>query len=507
MWIIALNLVQGFGWFALGCFTLHYLWLLAVWIRRGRQPPRALRQFERLPFVTIQLPVFNERYVVGRLLEAVARLDYPEDRLEIQVLDDSTDDTTELIAQQVVALQEQGRLIYHVRRGHRSGFKAGALAEGLGQAQGEFLAVFDADFVPPPDFLQRTIHYFTDPAIGMVQTRWGHLNRTDSFLTRAEALMLDGHFLIEQVARSRGGVFFNFNGSAGVWRKQTILDAGGWQSDTLAEDLDLSYRAQLKGWRFAYVSDVVVPAELPANMSSLKGQHRRWAQGSIQTALKLLPAVLQSREPVRVKIEACFHFGNWLHYPLGLLAALLILPQLIVNGSPLGPQGAQVWGGAISLLLLATTAVFHAAAQRQARGLRWAFLLEIPILMAVSVGLALNNTCAILDALRGAPWSFHRTPKYSGRYADVKSSGYRASANARWWWTEVVLGLYLCVALGYAASRAFYTVVPFLLPLSAGFLYSGFSALAPGGSLRAAPDARPLTASMEPLAAGQRSLL
>ena len=499
MWIAILNIVQGFGWLALACFSLHYLWLLAVWIRHVRRPPRPIRQFEQLPFVTIQLPVFNERYVVERLLEAAAQLDYPRDRLEIQVLDDSTDDTTDLIAQQVEALQAQGHLIDHVRRTHRSGFKAGALAEGLSRSQGEFLAVFDADFVPPPDFLRRTIHHFTNPAIGMVQTRWGHLNRSESFLTRAEALMLDGHFLIEQVARSRGGVFFNFNGSAGIWRKRTILEAGGWQSDTLAEDLDLSYRAQLKGWRFVYLNDVVVPAELPADMSSLKSQHRRWAQGSIQAARKLLPSVLRSREPLRVKIEACFHFGNWLHYPLGLLAAVLILPQLIVmaHSSLLSPKGAQVWGGLISLGLVSTTAIFHAAAQRQARGLRWAFLFEVPLLMAVSMGLALNNTCAILDALRGAPWSFQRTPKYSGRYADAHSSSYRAT-NVRWWWTEVVLGLYLCVALGYAASRAFYTVVPFLLPLSAGFLYSGFSALAPGGSLRAEPDT-PLAASIEPV--------
>jgi len=495
MWITILNLVQGVGWVGLGCFSLHYLWLLGVWLTH-RQAPRPAGRFAELPAVTVQLPVFNERYVVERLLEAVARLDYPRDRLEIQVLDDSTDDTTALIAQRVEALRAQGYRIRHICRADRIGFKAGALAEGLGRAGGEFLALFDADFVPASDFLLRTIHYFTDPAVGMVQARWGHLNRTDSLLTRAQALMLDGHFLIEQVARSRGGMFFNFNGSAGVWRTRTIVEAGGWQSDTLAEDLDLSYRAQLQGWRFIYARDVVVPAELPAKMASLKAQHRRWAQGSIQTAMKLLPTVLRSYEPLRVKIEACFHFGNWLHYPLGVLAAVLILPQLMVNHA-LRMQD-HLWGGLISILLLLTTTLFHLVAQRQVGTLRWGFLLEVPALMAVSVGLALNNTQAIWDALRKSPWSFQRTPKYSSSLDGPPSSAYRAPGGTGWWWTEVALGVYLCIALAYAASQAFYTVVPFLLPLSAGFLYSGFSSIVPEEPFQSIPGRRSLAAPLEP---------
>jgi cellulose synthase/poly-beta-1,6-N-acetylglucosamine synthase-like glycosyltransferase len=495
MWIAILNVVQGVGWAGLACFSLHYLWLLGVWLTH-RRVSRPAGRFEALPAVTVQLPIYNERYVVRRLLEAVAALDYPRDRLEIQVLDDSTDDTTPLIAERVEALRGRGYRIQHLRRADRTGFKAGALAEGLAAAAGEFLALFDADFVPPPDFLLRTIHYFADPAVGMVQARWGHLNRADSLLTRAQALMLDGHFLIEQVARSRGGVFFNFNGSAGVWRKRTIAEAGGWQSDTLAEDLDLSYRAQLRGWRFIYAGDVVVPAELPATMASLKAQHRRWAQGSIQTAMKLLPTLLRSYEPLRVKIEACFHFGNWLHYPLGVLAALLILPQLMASRA-LRIEDGHLWGGLISLVLLATTTAFHLAAQRQVGTLRWGFLLEVPALMAVSVGLALNNTQAIWDALRKQPWSFQRTPKYSGPPAASLPSAYRPPGGAGWWWTEVALGVYLCIALCYAASQAFYSVMPFLLPLSAGFLYSGFSSLATDDSLPSLSGQRPF-APLEP---------
>jgi hypothetical protein len=498
MWITILNVLQGFGWVGLGCFSLHCLWLLGLWARHHRQSARLAREFDQLPVVTVQLPEFNERYVVGRLLAAVARLDYPKDRLEIHVLDDSIDDTTDLIAQRIMALHAQGYRVRHVHRSHRSGFKAGALAEGFALAQGEFLALFDADFVPPPDFLRRTIHHFTDPTVGMVQTRWGHLNRFDSLLTRAQALMLDGHFLIEQVARSRSGAFFNFNGSAGVWRKQAVLDAGGWQPDTLTEDLDLSYRAQLKGWRFLYVSDVVVPAELPVEMSSLKAQHHRWALGSIQTALKLLPQVLRSSQPWHVKLETCFHFGMWLHYPLGILVALLILPELMIHRSQLGVQGEGVWGGFVGPLLLTTTAIFHGVAQRQV-GSPWRRIVsEVPVLMAVTVGLALNNTRAIWEALRGSPASFHRTPKYNGRDVSTTHPGYRSHpGGARWWWAEVALGVYVCAALGYAASQAFYAIVPFLLPLSAGFLYGGLSSL----SLRAGSSAQPAVASLESVVA------
>lgn len=494
MWVRTIfTVLQEVGWIALAVFSLHSLWLLVVWAWPHRRSSTPRQEFAELPAVTVQLPVFNERYVVERLLDAVARLEYPKDRFEIQVLDDSTDDTTALIAQRVGLLRTQGYQVCHIRRSHRRGFKAGALAEGLRSARGEFLAVFDADFVPSPDFLLRTIHYFSDPAVGLVQIRWGHLNRAESLLTRAQALMLDGHFLVEQVARSRAGVFLSFNGSAGVWRKTTILASGNWQPDTLTEDLDLSYRAQLNGWRFLYVPGVVVPAELPVDMRSLKTQHHRWAYGSIQTAMKLLPRILRSRQPWPVKLEACFHFGAWLQYPLGLLVALLILPELMMNRSLLAGPGTGMFGGVASLLLLSTTALFHWVAQRQVGSPWWRVVLEVPLLMAVSVALALNNTRAIWQALQGIPWSFQRTPKYNGTHSGARYPSDRSSAHsARWWWTEVALGLYGCTALAYATIRACYTVVPFLVPLSAGFLYGGLSSLAPLMSARApAPPPEP----------------
>ncbi|MBI4342667.1 MAG: glycosyltransferase [Candidatus Omnitrophica bacterium] len=500
MWMLLFYTLEAVSWVILGGLSLHCLWLLAVAAWHGRSALPEPAPFDVLPAVTVQLPVFNERYVVERLLDAVSRLDYPRDRLEIQVLDDSTDDTPQLVAERLEPLRAQGCRVSHLRRAYRAGFKAGALAEGLAASRGEFLAIFDADFVPAPDFLRRTIHHFTDPGIGMVQTRWSHLNRADSFLTRAQALMLDGHFLIEQVARSRSGTFFNFNGSAGVWRKQAILEAGNWQADTLAEDLDISYRAQLQGWRFAYLPDVVVPAELPVEMRSLKAQHHRWAQGTTQAAIKLLPAILRSRQPLKVKLEACCHFAHWLHYPTGLLIAILIFPQLLITRATLGVEGS-VWSGVAGLGLLTSTAMFYAVSQRRAGATWWRCLLELPTLMAVGVGLALNNTRAIWQALRGVPATFHRTPKYRGQADGPRPAGYHSTlSGAKWWVTEVALGLYASAALGYAASQSLYAIVPFLLPMSTGFLYSGLSSLAPDHLVRlgSPPFARTGASLMSP---------
>jgi cellulose synthase/poly-beta-1,6-N-acetylglucosamine synthase-like glycosyltransferase len=475
--------LEMLGWVILGSFSLHCLWLLIQMVRCG-QPPKPAARFDRLPFVTVQLPIYNERHVAGRLLDAVEAFDYPADRIEIQVLDDSTDDTVDIIREKVEALSARGVQVRHIHRTHRAGFKAGALAEGLLTARGEFLALFDADFVPPPDFLRQTIDYFTDPSIGMVQTRWGHLNRGHSFLTRAQAIMLDGHFLIEQVARSRGGTFFNFNGSAGIWRRRTIDDAGGWHPDTLTEDLDLSYRAQLRGWRFVYLPDLVVPGELPVDMGSLKSQHHRWAKGSIQTALKLLPTLLRSRQPWWIKLEACFHFGHWAYYPLGLLVSLLILPELIISSrSPFTADGPGTLRLLANLLLLTTASLFYGVSQRRAGSSWLRMLAEMPLLMAVGAGLALNNTRAIWEALRGIPSQFHRTPKRghaSGRLYRPHPS------QAKGWWTEIALGLYVGVALGYAASESLYAVMPFLVPLSTGFLYAGLSSFQPGHFTRPA---------------------
>jgi hypothetical protein len=298
--------------------------------------------------------------------------------------------------------------------------------------------------------------------------------------------MLDGHFLIEQVARSRGGFFFNFNGSAGLWRRRAIIDAGGWQPDTLTEDLDLSYRAQLRGWRFLYLDDVVVPAELPVHMSSLKTQQHRWTKGSIQTALKLLPSVWRSRQPWHVKLEAAFHFGNWLNYPLGLLVTALVLPALVTSRN----EDRIVWVGPVGCLLVATTILFYSVAQRRRTAGWWRVPLELLALMAVSAGLALNNTRAIWEVARGLPSPFHRTPKYDGQWSSSQHPGYRPHPLGTRWWGELLLGAYLCVALAYAASQALYAVFPFLLPLSAGFLYAGFSSLTPPDGFKGKAEAR-----------------
>ena len=310
----------------LGVFGLHRYHL--VFLRRRHRAQRPVPVTGDLPFVTVQLPVYNERHVVLRLLHAVSELDYPRHLLEVQVLDDSSDDTSDKIASVVPRLRAAGLDIHHVQRPTREGFKAGALAHGLRSARGGIVAIFDADFCPTPDALLRFVPYFTDPRVGMVQARWGHLNRDESLLTRTQALFLDGHFLVEHVARSRSGRFFNFNGTAGAWRRACIDDAGGWQGDTLTEDLDLSYRAQLRGWRFCFLEDLVVPAELPSTMNAYKAQQYRWAKGSIQTAMKLLVAILRAPIRPRQKVEAVFHLTNNLNYLMMLMTTVLVVPTL-----------------------------------------------------------------------------------------------------------------------------------------------------------------------------------
>ena len=315
----------------LGIYGLHRYLLLRLFQRHRGETVAPSARFAHLPSVTIQLPLYNEYHVVERLLDTVAQIDYPRDRLQIQVLDDSTDATSDRARQRCEQLRADGLDIDYLHRTHRTGFKAGALAAGLASATGEFVLILDADFVPPSDLLHSTIHYFTDPRVGMVQTRWGHLNREHSLLTRIQSIFLDGHFVIEHTARSRSGRFFNFNGTCGVWRKTAIVDAGGWQHDTLTEDLDLSYRAQLAGWRFAYLDDVVVPAEVPATVSALEVQQRRWAQGGVQTGRKVLPRLLRTRVPAPVKFEAVVHLFGHLAHPLTWALAILLFPSAVAR--------------------------------------------------------------------------------------------------------------------------------------------------------------------------------
>ena len=450
----------------------RYLILWRWWRHRpARGGVRAIPDAD-LPVVTVQLPIYNERRVVDRLIDAVAALDYPAGKLEIQVLDDSTDDTRERAAAAVERYRRQGVDIHYLHRTRREGFKAGALAEGLGKARGEWIAVFDADFVPRPNFLRQISLHFGDPGVGMVQGRWGHLNRGASLLTAAQAVMLDSHFLLEHEVRMNRGLFFNFNGTAGVWRRTCIEDAGGWSHDTLTEDLDLSYRAQLKGWRFVFDASVDAPAELPADIEALKSQQRRWAKGSIQTARKVLPELLRSRLPLAVKLEAIVHLTGNASYPLLVALALLLLPVLVARTSV--PPGI-VWSVQIFVigLGLLPVSLFLGVGQILA-GCRRTALRDVLAALVLSVGLSINNSRAVLEGLGRGIGDWERTPKAGS--AGAALPGYRATRGVTGR-TELVLALYF-VALGIIASEAGrYRAIPFLLLLVAGFGAVGLASL------------------------------
>ncbi|HSK80929.1 MAG TPA: glycosyltransferase, partial [Thermoanaerobaculia bacterium] len=320
----------------LAFYGIHRFLLAMLYLKTRRLGPERPPDPEKWPVVTVQLPLYNEMYVAERLIDAVCRLDYPQERLEIQVLDDSTDETAEIVAAAVARHLKRGVDIHHLHRADRAGFKAGALAAGLARARGGLVAIFDADFVPRPDFLKQAVPYFADPSLGLVQGCWDHLNRGYSLLTRIEAILLDGHFVIEHTARNRSGCFFNFNGTAGVWRREAIVTAGGWEHDTLTEDLDLSYRAQLSGWRFLYLPELAVPSELPVDINGFKSQQHRWAKGAAQTGRKLLGKVLRAPLPFRVKLEAFVHLTNNASYPLMVLLALLVFPAMVLRrGTPI----------------------------------------------------------------------------------------------------------------------------------------------------------------------------
>lgn len=441
----------------------------------ARYPP------DGLPAVTIQLPVFNELYVVERLIEAVARIEYPRDRLEIQVLDDSTDETQSIARAQVERLRAQGLDIRYLRRATREGYKAGALQEGLKVARGELVAVFDADFVPAPDFLLRSVNYFTDPGIGMVQVRWEHLNRDYSHLTQAQAIFLDGHFVIEHTARNRSGRFFNFNGTAGLWRRSTIADAGGWQHDTLTEDLDLSYRAQLKGWRFVYLPDVVSPAEVPVEMNAFKSQQHRWAKGSIQTARKLLPRILRSGLPREVKLEAFFHLTANFTYPLMILLTVLMPVSMVIRFKHGWYEVLLLdlpffWTATMSVVM------FYVASQREIGMPPWQRIRYLPFIMALGIGMCVNQSKAVIEAMVGYETGFTRTPKLGLKGGKDKAwlkPRYRTLHTAQPL-LELALGAYLTSAIWFALDKGVWFSLPFLLLFQWGFFYVGLMSLLQG---------------------------
>jgi cellulose synthase/poly-beta-1,6-N-acetylglucosamine synthase-like glycosyltransferase len=454
----------------LALYGLHRSFLVWVYqrtLRRVPEPPPP----DDWPGVTVQLPLYNERYVAQRLIDAVCALDYPRDRLEIQVLDDSTDDTRELVARAVEHYQGQGVNIHHLHRTDREGYKAGALEAGLRQSSTDLVAVFDADFIPPPHFLKQAVPHFQDRRIGMVQACWEHLNRRFSWLTRVQAVLLDGHFLIEHTARNRSGCFFNFNGTAGVWRREAIEEAGGWQHDTLTEDLDLSYRAQLEGWKFLYLAQLKAPSELPVDIHGFKSQQHRWAKGSIQTGRKLLGRLLRARLPLRVKAEAFVHLTNNVSYVLMFLLSLLVFPAMVVRKEYLSQT--LLW---IDLPLFAAASgsvlVFYVASQ-VARGGRWyRQLLVLPALMGLGIGLSVNNARAVIGGMIHRGGVFHRTPKYSigEGGGEWRSKIYRAGRS-----TAVVieglLALYLGICFVYAVRWEMWLSLPFLYLFFHGYAY------------------------------------
>lgn len=457
----------------LAAYGLHRAVLLVVHARHARRPlhvPDAPAP-RRLPKVTVQLPLYNELHVATRLLDAVCGLDYPRQLLEIQILDDSDDETTGVLREAVAGWRRRGKNVQLLHRSERIGYKAGALQGGLEAAKGELIAVFDADFVPPPDFLRRVVPWFQDPVVGMVQTRWEHLNRHQSLLTRLQAILLDGHFVIEHTARHRSGRLFNFNGTAGVWRRRTILDSGGWQHDTLTEDLDLSYRAQLRGWRFVYLPYLAVPSELPADIASFKTQQFRWAKGSVQTARKLLGAVLRSAEPWWRKLEATIHLTNNSSYVLMVVLSLLIFPAMLARRH--GEQWRLV---AIDLPLFAAATVsivaYYAASQRLTPSGESRPLLFMPALLALGIGLSVNNSRAVLSGLAGWGGPFLRTPKYridgTGQASSACRRKYRA-ALSRAFYFEGLLAAYFLFCTVAALQLRMWIAVPFLYLFLQGY--------------------------------------
>lgn len=470
------------GYFAtlglMALYGLHRYWILYLyWTYRHKTPPPPPTP-SPWPRVTVQLPLYNERYVAERLINAVAGLDYPRELLDIQVLDDSTDDTQELARARVGELVARGFSVRHLHRRHRRGYKAGALAEGMALAQGDFVAIFDADFLPPADFLKATLPHFSDPNLGMVQARWGHLNRDFSLMTRLQSLFLDGHFVLEQTARNRSGAFFNFNGTAGVWRKKAIEDSGGWASDTLTEDLDLSYRAQLAGWTFRYLPDLICPAELPADMNAFRSQQHRWTKGALEVARKLLPAIWRSRLPFFVKLESTVHLTSNIGYVIILALSLLVLPSLWARDALHWPQALGVVELGVFLMTTLSLGLFYGVAMRHVEKESKAFRLkDLPVLMGFGVGMCLNNSHAVLEALWGLPSEFRRTAKYSQlppRPQGQKLFSFKTPLG----WVETLLAVYIAVAIGWSLFHGHWLSVPFLSIFFFGFLYVGCLSMA-----------------------------
>jgi cellulose synthase/poly-beta-1,6-N-acetylglucosamine synthase-like glycosyltransferase len=464
-YFFVLIILAVYGW--------HRYYLVYLYMRYRDRQPQPGPSLSPTPVVTIQLPLYNEMYVADRLIEAVCAIDYPRELLEIQVLDDSVDETRGIAEMAVRRFAAEGIDIKYFHRTDRTGYKAGALEAGLRVARGEFIGIFDADFLPTADFLTRLMPHFSSPKTAMVQARWGHINQDYSLLTKIQSILLDGHFVLEHGGRNRAGRFFNFNGTAGIWRRAAIDDAGGWQHDTLTEDLDLSYRAQLRGWQFVFVSDVIAPAEVPVEMNAFKSQQHRWAKGSIQTCRKLLPQILRANVPLGVKAEAFFHLTANFNYPLMCVLSILIFPSMVIRYNMGWYEMLLI---DIPLFFAATFSFcnFYTVCQREIHSDWRARLKYVPFLMSVGIGLSVNNTRAVLEALFNKQSEFARTPKYriEGNSDEWVGKKYRQSVAVQPL-IELGLGLYFTATVFYALANQIYGTVPFLVLFQVGFLYTG----------------------------------
>jgi cellulose synthase/poly-beta-1,6-N-acetylglucosamine synthase-like glycosyltransferase len=453
--------------------------VIDFWRYRKLKPqPKGHFEESGLPFITVQLPLFNEMYVVERLLKSITEIDYPRERFEIQVLDDSTDETVKLARATVESYAAKGFDIHYIHRMDRTGFKAGALENGLKTSKGELVAIFDADFVPKPDCLRKLVHYFTDPLVGCAQMRWSHINGGYNLLTRLQTIMLDGHFVVEQTVRNRTGGFFNFNGTAGIWRRRAIELSGGWQHDTLTEDTDLSFRAQLMGWRFVYLLDEDAPSEIPVEINAFKAQQRRWAKGVMQVGIKLYRRIWAAPLPLRVKLEMFFRLTGNISYPLMIVVSLLQFPLLLVRYN----QGFYqlmifdvplLFFSTISVVMFYGTGVWYLDEKRAKR------LLHLPLVMAIGIGLAFSNARAVLEAIVGFKTEFVRTPKYRVEEASDETWKRKKYKRKRGWLPllELSFAVYFLLAILYAARFSLWGTIPFLSLFCFGYGYMGLMSI------------------------------
>jgi len=452
-------------------YAIHSFILLLLHFRFKKKEKRTRRRLKRLPVVTVQLPIYNEKFVVHRLLKCVTSLDYPKAKLEIQVIDDSNDETTRIVEDLTKDYQMENYDIKHIRRGSRAGFKAGALQYGLERSRGKYVAIFDADFMPPPDFLKELLPEFLAHRVGGVQARWGHLNYDDSFLTRSQAIGLDNHFIMEQRLRSRAHFFVNFNGTCGLWLKRAVIEAGGWQGDTLAEDLDLSYRVQLKGWTIAYRDDFVVPGELPENAYSYRIQQNRWAKGTIQVARKLLPLVLKSTLKPIVKYESIVHLTCHINFLALLGLAIFSLPIVYFKVEGIVSNTYFIFLSFFTVGAVGYPFLYYLSQREAYRDYRR----RIPYIVGViaySMGLSVSNTKAVIEGWFNKKHVFARTPKSGG-----SKKAYRPEARSIVPILEILLGLYVFASLIYVIVNLQIILIPFLLLYSFGFLSLGFSSI------------------------------